>query len=134
MWFSFALVSDAIELSSSFHHIWRLFVLDCDPDLDLDMYVAGPFSIYATGRELGMNVSPNEIQLSSLSQHTQHFQDGSSQLSSLGKKEFLNNLVLHCSVLKHLLLFVDCLSIIFLDIQSVKCFDLIWHSPRTGVR
>ena len=61
-------------------------------DLDLDMYVAGPFSIYATGRELGMNVSPNEKQLSwncSLSQHTQHFlQDGSSQLSSLGKKNF----------------------------------------------
>ena len=56
LWFSFALVSDAIELSSSFHHIWRLFVLDCD--LDLDMYVAGPFSIYATGRELDMNVSP----------------------------------------------------------------------------
>ena len=51
------------------------------------------------------------------------------------KKEFLNNSVLHCTVLKHLLLFMDdCLSIIFLDIQSVNCFDLIWHLPHTGVR
>ena len=32
--------------------------------LDLDIYVVGPFSKYATGRELGMNVSPNEKQLS----------------------------------------------------------------------
>ena len=35
-----------------------------DLDLDLDKYVAGPFSIYATEERAGKNTSPSEKQLS----------------------------------------------------------------------
>ena len=39
-------------------------IISVDLDLDLDKYVAGPFSIYATEERAGKNTSPSEKQLS----------------------------------------------------------------------
>ena len=55
-------------------------------------------------------------------------------MTDLGKNEFRNNTELHCMGLKHLLLLVDCLSVIFWVIQSVNCFDLIWRLFRIWVK
>ena len=51
-----------------------------------------------------------------------------------GKNEFLKNSELHCTVLEHLLLLVTCLSMILWVSKSLKCQDLIWRLPRTGVK
>ena len=53
---------------------------------------------------------------------------------SFGKNEFRNSSERHCMSLKHLLLFVDWLSIGFDETQSVNCFDLIWRLLRIGVK
>ena len=55
-------------------------------------------------------------------------------MTVLGNNEFRNNTELHCMGLKHLLLLVDCLSIMFWVIQSESCFDLIWRLFRIWVK
>ena len=53
---------------------------------------------------------------------------------SFEKECFFNNSELHCTVLKHLLLLVTCLSMILWVSQSFNCLDLIWRLPQTGVK
>ena len=50
-----------------------------------------------------------------------------------GKNEFLDNSDLHCTVLKHLLLLITCLSMILWVSQSLNCLDLNWRLQQTGV-
>ena len=101
--------------------------------LDLDNYVAEPFSIYATGESWEYLFSPRvggggglPEAIHCLCTHNTFFKMVHSMIV------FGKNSDLHCTVLKHLLLLVTCLSMILWMSQSLNCLDLIWRLPRTG--